>query len=743
MQAGDVLDNRYHLIEQVGESRSKVFLARDSNLTGKLVAVKVIDRTSKDFDSFIREKTLLSKLSHPGIPTIIQQIETETKYCVVINYYNGENLHERIERENKSVTGGDVIDMHKREAEVIEWFKSICEILIYIHTAYKKQNSDLTAPVIHSDIKPENIMIEDSGVKLIDWGAAGEFRRGVPYNGLSWRSPFYAAPEQEQAGAKYIDERTDIFSLGATMYYALTSVLPPKDKRKIPVITSINSNISEGMGIIIDKCLKYSPEDRYQSAAELLDDLNHVDTLTKKTRTQKMRSLVLFGICIFFCIEGVTISLVSNAVIDSRNSDNYMSKISLADKEYADALYYQRSGDAEKSDEAIGRAAEYYKQAIVYDKTNVDTYERLFDCLLKRDFSSYNESSYDEQLMSAIDIMRRQYVDEKNSGVYHSNRLMYLIAQNCLSLSDKIAYSGYAIQYLDLIRDSRSYKRGEFNDGFSKVEIDSMYLIATSLSISINDNNVKDLVAAMENLESETDSSVNNIEKKLTNYLNLVKLYNRYSSVISRGGYDPYKEVLRIGEKSRNIIENQLNYSEDLSFSGVVPLYQSVAESQYEAATVNTDAEIRRGHYETALEWFQKMEEELFVLEMSPKLLLKYGNCYRGVYESYIQSSDSDSAISNSGIDSSYLVSAREIYSRVLAYEDASSDIETVKFNAQIGITFCHAYDRLYNRVYNGDLQSEYNKTVQMMKENQDKFGKPQLKQFNSLKSLVNSLGVS
>ena len=137
------------------------------------------------------------------------------------------------------------------------------------------------------------------------------------------------------------------------------------------------------------------------------------------------------------------------------------------------------------------------------------------------------------------------------------------------------------------------------------------------------------------------------------------------------------------------------------------------------------------------------MEEELFVLEMSPKLLLKYGNCYRGVYESYIQSSDSDSAISNSGIDSSYLVSAREIYSRVLAYNDASSDIETVKFNAQIGITFCHAYDRLYNRVYNGDLQSEYNKTVQMMKENQDKFGKPQLKQFNSLKSLVNSLGVS
>ena len=401
MQSGDVLGDRYHLIELIGKGRSEVFLARDNN-TSRLLAVKVIKKTSKDFDSFIREWTLLAKLNHPGIPQITQQIETDTECCVVMNYYNGETLYNRIKRESDNAGNGDVIDLSKREADVTEWFKSICEILAYIHTLYKKANAEVKAPVIHRDIKPENIMIEDSGIRLIDWGIADEFKRGVPDMGPNWGTPNYAAPEQCPVGAKYIDERTDIFSLGATMFYALTSVVPPKDKKNIPPIASINPNISEGMGIIIDKCLKYNPEERYQSAEELLDDLNHIDSLSKKTRSEKKRSLVLFGLCIVFCIVGSVLSIVSNSIINSNNSDNYMSKIQLADAAYDDAMSYRRNNDAQKSEEVFSTAAYYYKQAITYNKRNIETYERLFNCYLLR-----NTSNDESSLMDAIDSMRR------------------------------------------------------------------------------------------------------------------------------------------------------------------------------------------------------------------------------------------------------------------------------------------------------------------------------------------------
>ena len=740
MQAGDVLENRYHLIELVGRGRSEVFLARDENLTGKLLAVKVIQKTSKDFDSFQRETLLLAKLNHPGIPIITQQIETETECCVIMNYYNGETLHHYVERIDNGVSAEESLDRQQRENKVIEIFKSICEILIYIHSLYKNNDSGIKAPVIHRDIKPENIMLADSGIKLIDWGIAGEFKRGVPDVGPSWGTPWYAAPEQFASGAKYIDERTDIFSLGATMYYAISSVVPSKDKKNIRPISSVMPDISEGLGIIIDKCMKYNPEDRYQTASELLEDLNHVDSLSRKTRSEKQKSLVYFGLCIGLCIVGLVISLLSDYKINLHNSDNYLSKIQLADAEYDNAFYYQKNGNPQKSEESINKAAEYYKQALEYDNTRVETYERLFACMLPQNGSSYDEASYNSRLTNAIDVMRRQYVDEKHSGVYHSNRLMYLISQQCLSVSDNPSYAGYAVQYLDLIKASRDYRNNHFDDGFSKIEIDSMYLIAASVSKSINTSNMNELVKALENLEEETDRSARSFDERLTNYLNIIKIYNRYSAFISQNGADPYAAVLRLGQKSKEAIESQANYSENLTFGGVIPLYQMVAENLYEQATLDKDSSEKRAHYEQALEWFSYIE--LLNSDLSARLLLKYGNCYKGIYESFVQGGRSDSEISSSVDDDSYLDSARELYSRVLAMEDTSSDITGTRFSAQVGLTFCYAYDLLYHGQNRAALQTEFSKTSNMMKEYQDKLGISQLSQYQSLKSMVNRLGV-
>lgn len=729
MQAGDVLGNRYHLIDLVGKGRSEVFLARDGN-TSRLLAVKVIKKTSKNIDSFMREKALLAVFEHPGIPSIVDQIDTDSECCVIMNYYNGETLYNRIKRESDSATNGEIVDMSRRESEVIEWMKGLCSILTHIHTHYKKERSTLKAPVIHRDIKPENIMIEDSGIKLIDWGIAGEFKRGVPDMGPNWGTPNYAAPEQCPVGAKYIDERTDIFSLGATMFYALTSVVPPKDKKNIPPIASINPNISEGMGIIIDKCLKYNPEERYQSAEELLDDLNHIDFLTKKTRSEKKRSLILFGLCIFFCIVGSVLSIVSNSIINSNNSDNYMSKIQLADAAYDDAMSYRRKNETQKSEEAFAAAADYYKQAITYNNRNIETYERLFNCYLLR-----NTSNDESALMDAIDSMRRQYVDEKNSGAYHSNRMMYLIAKKCMTLSDNPLYLGYAVDYLELIKDSPAYRNNTFTDGFSKIEVDSMCVLAKSLYATVNETNASELVEALTDLETETDSSVNDINDKLVNYLDLLHIYSRYYKEIEKCGTDPYEAILRIVTKSKEIIDK----SEDLSFNNVSEMYQIAADSFYMAATSDSIEEIKRRHCELAIEWYKNTEEEFFISsELPAMLILKHGNSHRLLYESYNNQNGSNSMPDGA----TCLETAKEKYRRVLDSDDSSDDIINTKFIAQMGITYCCAYNKLYHSGNSGELRTEYDKTVRMMDENRESITRTQQRQYSTLVSYVEMVGV-
>ena len=165
-----------------------------------------------------------------------------------------------------------------------------------------------------------------------------------------------------------------------------------------------------------------------------------------------------------------------------------------------------------------------------------------------------------------------------------------------------------------------------------------------------------------------------------------------------------------------------------------------VAENLYEQATLDKDSSEKRAHYEQALEWFSYIE--LLNSDLSARLLLKYGNCYKGIYESFVQGGRSDSEISSSVDDDSYLDSARELYSRVLAMEDTSSDITGTRFSAQVGLTFCYAYDLLYHGQNRAALQTEFSKTSNMMKEYQDKLGISQLSQYQSLKSMVNRLGV-
>ena len=142
------------------------------------------------------------------------------------------------------------------EEMVVEWAKTLCDVYIYLHE--HKPN-----PIIYRDMKPSNLMKTPEGtVKLIDFGIAREYKVDAKSDTLLLGTKGYAAPEQE--GLAQTDERSDIYSLGVTLYHLLTGI-SPREALGFKPLRQIDPQFSEGLEIIIRKCVMPDPKDRYQS----------------------------------------------------------------------------------------------------------------------------------------------------------------------------------------------------------------------------------------------------------------------------------------------------------------------------------------------------------------------------------------------------------------------------------------------------------------------------------------------
>ena len=235
-----ILKNRYELLTELGRGgMSTVYLARDLNL-GSYWAVKHMKNNgSNEIIAFKQEVELLAGLSHPDIPRIVDRIEEFDDYYVVMDFVDGVSL-------GKKVVAEGPVD----EATVIGWSKMLCSILTYLHTVHEN-------PIVYRDMKPDNIILAQSGrVKLIDFGIAKECVRGVKDEGECFGTRGYAAPEQYRNGSNILDERTDVYSLGCTMFYLLTGKVPGKAPNACPPLRTLNPNLSDGIQYIVSKATR-------------------------------------------------------------------------------------------------------------------------------------------------------------------------------------------------------------------------------------------------------------------------------------------------------------------------------------------------------------------------------------------------------------------------------------------------------------------------------------------------------
>ena len=200
LQIGQLVDNKYRILDVVGRGgMSVVYLARNER-ANKNWAIKEVRKIGEENlevkkNSLIAETEMLKNLSHPNLPTIVDVIETNDTFLVVMDYIEGNDL-------------GKVLGEFgaQPQKKVVEWGLQLCDVLEYLHTRPK--------PIIYRDLKPANIMLKPNGkdIMLIDFGTAREVKIADANDTISLGTRGYAAPEQFGANAK-TDARTDIYCL--------------------------------------------------------------------------------------------------------------------------------------------------------------------------------------------------------------------------------------------------------------------------------------------------------------------------------------------------------------------------------------------------------------------------------------------------------------------------------------------------------------------------------------------------
>lgn len=272
LERGTLLHKRYRIVEILGQGgMGSVYRAVDENL-GVDVAVKENLFTTDEYARQFRlEAVILANLRHPNLPRVTDHfvIGDQGQY-LVMDYIEGEDLRQRMERQ------GNI-----QEDEAILLGASICDALSYLHTR--------KPPILHRDIKPGNVKITPEGhIFLVDFGLAKVLHGNqATTTGARAMTPGYSPPEQY--GTARTDPRTDIYSLGATLYAALTGIIPEDglaramDNTQLTPLRKRNSKISRRLAAAIEKAMGIDPADRFQTADEFKRAL-----LGSKSKTQRL-----------------------------------------------------------------------------------------------------------------------------------------------------------------------------------------------------------------------------------------------------------------------------------------------------------------------------------------------------------------------------------------------------------------------------------------------------------------------
>jgi serine/threonine protein kinase/Tol biopolymer transport system component len=268
-----LLHNRYRIVEILGQGgMGSVYRAVDENL-GVVVAIKENLFTTDEYARQFRlEAVILANLRHPNLPRVSDHfVLGEQGQYLVMDFIEGEDLRNRMERYGMLP-----------EDDAVHIGAAMCDALAYLHTR--------KPPILHRDIKPGNVKITPDGhIFLVDFGLAKVYQSASQptTTGARAMTPGYSPPEQY--GTARTDPRTDIYSLGATLYAAMSGVIPEDglaramDNAQLTPLRKRNPKVSRRLAAAIERAMAVDPSDRFQTAEEF-----KVALLGSKSKTSQI-----------------------------------------------------------------------------------------------------------------------------------------------------------------------------------------------------------------------------------------------------------------------------------------------------------------------------------------------------------------------------------------------------------------------------------------------------------------------
>ncbi len=519
LEIGSLVDGKYKILSEIGRGGMSVVYMAINEKANKTWAIKEIRKDGVlDYEAvrqgLIVETDMLKKLRHPNLPSIVDVIDKDDSFVIVMDYIEGKSL------ENALKERGALPQEY-----VIEWAKQICDVLGYLHSR--------TPAIIYRDMKPANVMLKpDGNITLIDFGTAREYKERNLADTTCLGTVGYAAPEQF-GGMGQTDARTDIYCLGTTLYHLVTGHNPSEPPYEVKPIREINPALSGGLERIILKCVQRDPNDRYQSSAELMYALEHYDEIDDRYRKKQKRKLASFVATavasLLFGIAGLTTTCMGM----QKATDNYQELLDEAGKttDYADKieLYKQAIAVPNKAgdkDAYLG-LIKLFKEDNVFTMNEHETLVKLIKNnqeALKSSRNDYVDVCFEtaklywyyyeygdngdnqvtrmkssiEWFQDVLNYAPKNYENLSMARVYSSIGQFYRdIAINTVEASDKGLYLPFfeemnqlvdtvcadegeseivKLELLELVRGSLQQYATKFkNDGVSKEEMDALY----------------------------------------------------------------------------------------------------------------------------------------------------------------------------------------------------------------------------------------------------------------------------
>ncbi|MDE7267038.1 MAG: serine/threonine protein kinase [Lachnospiraceae bacterium] len=375
LKIGSVIDGKYKVLNEIGHGgMSTVYLAINEKANKPWAIKEVRKSVSRSFDilkqSLILETDMLKKLSHKNLPSIVDVIDSDENFLIVMDYIEGSTL-EKLVNENGAYP----------QEEVVDWAIQLCDVLQYLHERPK--------PIIYRDMKPSNVMLKSDGsVVLIDFGTAREFKEQNAGDTICLGTQGYAAPEQF-GGMGQTDARTDIYCLGATMYHLLTGHNPSEPPYEMYPITKWKPELSSGLEKVILKCTCKNPADRYQSADELMYALKHYRDLETETQLKCRRRLGRFAAALFLCLVSAVCAIGFRVAASEKIRDDYTTLLEMAG----------RTAD-------MADAGDLYMEAIGLDAARPDAYHAYYNRVVEDGVFDVDE----EKILLRINMSAKEYL---------------------------------------------------------------------------------------------------------------------------------------------------------------------------------------------------------------------------------------------------------------------------------------------------------------------------------------------